>query len=127
MRIISFCALFLVLLSACSSPGSSAADLPAGDATRGEALFTESIAGAPTCASCHALDDSKLMGPGLQGYAERAIMRHEEISADDYTYTSIVQPAGYIVEGYPNSMYAQYEQRLTAQQIADLIAYLLTL
>jgi cytochrome c2 len=129
MRIILLCTLILSLIIACSPPSSAASadSLPPGDADNGAALFTESIGGAPACSTCHTLDEIKLVGPGLQGYAERAIIRVEGVSAEDYTYASIVRPAAHVVEGFVNTMYPQYEQHLTSQQIADLIAYLLTL
>jgi hypothetical protein len=38
-----------------------------------------------------------------------------------------MRPADYLVNGFGNSMYNQYGQRLSPQQIADLTAYLLTL
>src|SRR5690606_10159088 len=101
--------------------------LPPGDAANGEALFTQAISGAPACSTCHSLDGSALVGPTLQGYAEIAAARVEGESAQDYTYTSIVQPAAHVVNGFPNAMYNQYGQRLSAQQLSDLIAYLLTL
>ena len=129
MRIILLCALLLLLIVACS-PANTAANaesLPPGNANNGATLFTESIGGAPACSTCHTLDGTKLVGPSLQGYAEQAAARVEGDSAESYTYTSIIQPAAHIVEGYPNAMYAQYEQRLTSQQLSDLIAYLLTL
>lgn len=114
-------------LAACSSAVSSEADLPVGDPETGAQLFTESIGGAPACATCHTLDGSALTGPSLLGYAERAATRIGGMSAEEYTHASIVQPSAFIVSGFGNAMYNQYEQRLSAQQLADLISYLLTL
>ncbi|MBX3063274.1 MAG: cytochrome c [Anaerolineae bacterium] len=102
-------------------------DLPAGDPSRGATLFSESINGAPSCAGCHSLNDSVVVGPGLQNYAANAKVHANGSSVEAYTYTSIVQPGNYIVSGFGNVMYAQYGRQLTPQQIADLIAYLLTL
>ena len=116
----------LILAGCSSTPPPAAETLPEGDATRGAALFTEVINGAPSCSTCHTLDGSTVVGPSLQGYAERAGTRTEQ-SAEAYTHQSIVQPAAYIVEGFPNAMFTQYGQKLSGQQMADLIAYLLTL
>ncbi len=121
--------MLLMLLAACA-PGhaqTSLDELPPGDAGRGAALFTETINGAPSCASCHTLDDSTVVGPGLQDYAAIAATRVEGVSAEEYTHASIVRPAAHVVSGFGNLMYNQYAQRLSPQQIADLIAYLLTL
>jgi hypothetical protein len=49
------------------------------------------------------------------------------MSAEEYAQTSILQPAAYLVSGFSNTMYNQYGQHLSQQDIADLIAYLLTL
>lgn len=115
------------LLAACSGDDVAVDELPAGDAARGEHLFAQSVDGAPACSSCHTLDGTSGAGPSLQGYATVAAGRQSNTSAESYTFTSIVRPAAHIVSGYGNIMYSQYERRLSAQQIADLIAYLLTL
>jgi cytochrome c oxidase subunit II len=121
-------ALLLLLAAACStSSADTGAPLSPGDAARGAALFNESIGGAPVCLTCHTLDGSTLVGPSLLGFAEIAATRVEGQSAEDYARASILQPASHIVSGFSNLMYNQYAQRLTTQQTADLIAYLLTL
>jgi hypothetical protein len=63
----------------------------------------------------------------MQGFAARAGTRVEGIAPEEYAHTSIIQPANYVVSGFPNSMYPQYSRSLSPQDIADLIAYLLTL
>lgn len=68
-----------------------------------------------------------MVGPTLQGYSALAASRIENMSATDYTYQSIVQPAAHLVTGFSNLMYTQYAGSLTPVQISDLIAYLLTL
>jgi mono/diheme cytochrome c family protein len=102
-------------------------DLPDGDATHGAALFTESINGAPKCSACHTLDEGRSTGPSLQDYAGEARDRVKGQNAETYTFTSILRPAKHIVQGYSNVMYEDYENKLSRQEIADLIAFLLTL
>jgi mono/diheme cytochrome c family protein len=127
MRVLAIFGLVLLALAACTPASGTAETLPQGDGSRGAQLFTQSVNGAPTCSSCHTLDGTVLVGPSLQGFAERAATRIANTSAMEYAYSSIVQPAAYTVSGFGNSMYNQYAQRLSPQEIADLITYLLTL
>lgn len=127
-RLIFVLLTLVIVVAACSPSAENPVDsLPEGDATRGQTAFNQSMSGAPTCSSCHTVDGSPLLAPSLLGYAAVASTRVEDQSAEDYTYTSITRPPAYIVSGFGNTMYNQYGQRLTPQQIADLIAYLLTL
>lgn len=99
----------------------------AGDPTRGEQLFTQSIGGMPSCSTCHALDSSQIVGPGMAGISERAGSRVEGQTVVEYLHTSIVDPGEYVVEGYQNVMPDVFEQSLSEAEIRDLIAYLLSL
>ncbi len=126
-RILSvLCMLVLLVATACGG-ASPAEKLPPGDATQGGQLFTQSVNGAPACSTCHTLDGSTLVGPSMQGYATRAATRIAGMSASDYTRASITQPSAFVVSGFGNLMYTQYAKQISPQQIADLIAYLLTL
>ncbi|MBZ0303657.1 MAG: cytochrome c [Anaerolineae bacterium] len=128
MRRILTLTLILCVAAACSPAGRNAdTDFPPGDAARGAVWFTESLGGAPACSTCHTLDGTKLTGPSFQGFSAAASTRIEGLCAEDYVHTSIMRPADYLVNGFGNSMYNQYGQRLSPQQIADLTAYLLTL
>ena len=128
-----FILLLIVAILAACSPAAAGTNglpddtLPAGDAQRGAALFTQSVDGAPSCTTCHTLDGTTRVGPSLEGYSAVAGERVEGLSAEAYTQTSITRPAAYIVDGFGNSMYPQYANRLDPQQVADLVAYLLTL
>lgn len=115
----------LVFLSACQPRSFDPAQVANGDAERGAELFAQSINGAPTCSSCHALTDASLVGPGMQGYGERASQAVSGQDAITYTYYSITSPARHIVPGYVNMMYLEYQSKLNNPQIADLIAFLL--
>lgn len=108
-------------------------ELPPGDAASGEAL-SESFG----CTGCHILS---AVGPPWRGepqtpgIAERA---RERLAQEDYTgnaeteeeylVESIVLPNEFVVEGYAvGVMPPDYGSRMTAQQLADVVAYLLTL
>lgn len=128
MRWLVLISVAALLLAGCATANTSNyQSLPSGDVNRGAQLFQQSVSGAPPCASCHSLDGSLLVGPGLKGISTRARTRIANMDPPNYIYQSITNPAAYIVSGYSNLMYNQFDQRLTPQQIADLIAYLLTL
>ena len=126
LTLFGFLALVLV---ACSSDAAQTTvnDLPSGDAARGAALFTQAINGTPACETCHNTTTVKNVGPGLEGLGTRAADRVEGESAGDYLYNSITRPSRFLVSGFSNLMYNDYVNQLQPQQIADLIAYLLTL
>jgi cytochrome c551/c552 len=95
--------------------------LPAGDASNGQALFRSE-----GCFACHALEsDESGVGPSLAGIAERAAAHNG--SAEAYLVESIVDPDAYIVDGFQDGIMPQgFGQRLTEQQLADLVAFLLS-
>ncbi len=106
--------------------------LPAGDATRGQG-----IANAQGCVACHVTTTT---GPawnasgGQPGIGTRATTRFGEsdytgkaTSAEQYLFESIVDPTAFVVQGFQPVMPQDYGTKLTAQDVADLIAYLLTL
>lgn len=108
--------------------------LPSGDADRGKALSD----GALGCSSCHVLTT---VGPAWMpegstpGVGDRAADR---IGQDDYAGTattpeqymieSVVLTDNYVVEGYqPGIMPGNYSERITMQDMADLLAYMLSI
>jgi mono/diheme cytochrome c family protein len=108
-------------------------ELPEGDAASGEALATSK-----GCVGCHV---SANVGPawasagGIPGIGDRAAARFTEAgyagqatSPEQYLLESIVAPNTYVVSGYAeNLMPGNYGSTLTAQETADLIAYMLTI
>jgi mono/diheme cytochrome c family protein len=105
--------------------------LPQGNADNGKSLFT-----AQGCAACHSLKPGeKIVGPSLAGIATRA---GDTIKAADYKgkattgelyiHESIVQTSAYVVPGYPDGVMPKDfgTAKLSAQDLADLIAFLLT-
>jgi mono/diheme cytochrome c family protein len=121
--------LVLALLVACSPEDLdfSYDDLPPGESARGADLFAQSIDGGASCSSCHALDAGHSAGPSLQGYGATAAQRVKKQSAEEYTFYSLLRPAKHMVRGYSNVMPGDYAKKLSRQEIADLIVYLLTL
>jgi len=109
--------------------------LPAGDPEQGAALAQSAQGG---CSACHEL---AAVGPAwagsgeMPGIATRAAERINETdytgsatTAQQYLVESIVAPNVFVVPGYGSGIMPQdYAQRLTAQQVADLIAYMETL
>lgn len=103
-------------------------DFALADAGSGEKLFNQSNNEAPSCAVCHSISgESSGIGNSLAGVATVAAERVANQSAQEYLYWSILRPGRHLVAGYSNIMYAGYEASLEAADIADLIAYLLTL
>ena len=103
-----------------------------GDAGRGKELFNKTVIGpksAPGCVTCHSLEPGKtLVGPSLAGIAGQAGTRVSGKSAEEYLRESIVNPNAFVVEGFPSGvMYQNYGKELSEQEIADLVAFLLTL
>lgn len=125
MRRLFVLLLLVIAVAACESEPPSVVfeDLPPGDAGSGQKLYLQSVNDAPTCASCH--EGEGLLGPNLADYRTVAGDRVDGESAEEYTYWSIVRPTRHVIQGYSNVMYQEYEDVLTEQDIADLIAYLL--
>ena len=117
--------------SSAPAPTASAADieaLPAGNPDAGRQVFE----GEGGCEACHSLSpNERRIGPSLSGMADRAAARAETsgpgVSAELYVYESIVNPDAHVVESYPAGvMPPNFRQRLSDQELADLIAYLMT-
>jgi len=109
--------------------------LPSGNARTGEQLLQLSSSdGGPGCVSCHSLAEGVRFrgnggsgGPSLYGIADRAGTTIEGYSAEKYLHESIVLPCEYIAEeeGPLCKMFRNYGERLDAQNLADLIAFLM--
>ncbi|GEM_PF-635076 len=96
-----------------------------GDPKHGQQIFT----GVGTCSTCHDVAQGiQIVGPSLKGVATRAATRKPGMSASDYLHESIVNPNAYVVQGFVAGVMPQnFAKTLSAKDIDDLVAYLLTL
>jgi mono/diheme cytochrome c family protein len=105
--------------------------LPEGDARRGQQLAEGGLG----CSGCHVLADvgpawpPTADQPGIGARAESRFAQDDytgqATDAQQYLVESIVQTNAFVVSGYqPNIMPQNYGARLTAQDLADLIAHL---
>ncbi len=114
--------------------------LPTGDAARGQQLFAQQVKQAnglnAPCTACHSLTPGEIkVGPSLAGVATRAATREPGKTAEQYIRESIQQPNAYIVPDDPKFKGANGKSvmpeglgnSMSPQDLADLIAYLLTL
>jgi len=105
--------------------------LPVGDPERGQ-----QVAGARDCVNCHAngIGPVWVASEGLPGLGDRAAERILQsdytgtaLTAEQYLFESIALPNVYIVEGYPKGLMPdRFGDLVSAQDMADIIAYLLT-
>ena len=103
----------LLVLAACGN-GDANTTAPAatvGDPERGREIWDDGggVLEGGGCQECHSLDGSEstfpnLRAPTWQGVSGRAGDRVPGLSAEEYLRESIVDPAAYIVEGYPDIM-----------------------
>jgi len=96
--------------------------IPAGDSSAGEQIFTTS-----GCSACHSLDAGvRIVGPSISGILTSAATRKPGYTAEMYLYESIISPNAYVVAGFQSGiMPAEYADRLSDQQLADLVAFLM--
>jgi cytochrome c551/c552 len=88
----------------------------------------ETIALANGCVGCHSTDPAQQMtGPTWYHVGDTATNRVASESPALYLYQSITDPNAFLVPGYPGGvMPADFAQRLSTQELADVIAYLLS-
>ena len=128
----------VMLLAACGGGGDEAAtegdggSTSVGDAAKGKELYEQTVIGsasAPGCITCHSLEpDVVLVGPSHAGLAGRAGGYQEGVAGEEYLRKSITDPDSHLVEGFtPGVMYQNYGSDLSAREINDLVAYLMSL
>ncbi len=125
-RWVVFFTLILVLVLTACDQGNGAMPTE-GDPQAGETVYTE--VASPICSSCHSLRAGEtIFGPSLAGVAVVAGQRVRGQSAEAYLRDSIVDPDAHLVEGFgAGLMPSTYGTQLSDEQVADLVAYLMTL
>lgn len=121
----------LVACGGDSSPSSDDSQAVAeGDATAGEGLYVQGLIGTQAgCPTCHSLEPGMIgLGPSLATAGAEAGARVAGTFAAVYLRESILAPDVFVVEGFAGGiMPVTYGDELTEQQVADLVAFLLTL
>ena len=117
------------------TPFSCPVDASIGDQAAGQIVF--GVSSSPiTCATCHSMDGPDGLGPSFgsrpaipePGISARAASRVDGMSAEDYICQSILDPSAFLVPGFFDGVMTQnFRETLNDQQLADVIAYLLTL
>ena len=137
-RILPLVVLLVVFALAACGNGSAVAPTaqPRGNAENGKALFNQpTLANGPGCTTCHAIQAGQvIVGPSLAGAvadAQAAIQRPsykgEAADVAGYLHESIINPDVYAPEGFSTGVMPKNYGDLSAQEVDDLVAYLLTL
>jgi cytochrome c oxidase cbb3-type subunit 2 len=102
-----------------------ASDLGGGNVDNGKNLFAKQA-----CSACHVIEAGKpaTVGPNLSNIGNRAAARKPGYAAEQYIWESILNPNAYVAPGFNAGVMPQdFRQKLSDQDLKDLIAYLLTL
>jgi len=116
----------IVLITSASSTQATNSPPP----TVAPVLPGEGLAVELGCVACHTTDGTDLVGPTWAGLAgsDRLLDSGETVVADDpYLLRSIVDPPAQVVAGFNPIMPTGYGDRLTVEEISDLIDYIKSL
>jgi len=117
----------MVLITSASSPQQATNSPPP---TVAPVLPGEGLAVELGCVACHTTDGTDLVGPTWAGLAgsDRLLDSGETVVADDpYLLRSIIDPPAQVVAGFNPIMPTGYGDRLTVEEISDLIDYIKSL
>ena len=121
-------------LVACGGDSSPSSDdsqaVGEGNSTAGEDLYVQGLIGTQAgCPTCHSLEPGMIgLGPSLTTAGAEAGARVAGTFAAVYLRESILAPDAFVVEGFAGGiMPVTYGDELAEQQVADLVAFLLTL
>jgi len=122
----------LFTMAACANPLAPSAGVDTtrvGEAAAGWRVFDE--ISTPACGSCHSLEPGRvIVGPSLAGIGAKAPYRTSDppVPAAEFLQRSIIEPDADIAPGFAAKvMPTTYSTQLTEEQIADLVAFMLSL
>jgi len=115
--------LTIALVAACGGGGDNDKSSGGGDpdVAAGKALFEQTVLeGNAGCVTCHSIEPGKtVVGPSLAGIGNKG---------EDFIRESIINPDADITEGFPaGTMPQDYGEKLSEEQINQLVKYLMTL
>lgn len=116
-----------LILVACGGAPSTTGSQPAGASPEERG---KNLAVATGCMACHSTDGSQGAGPTWKGLAGSDVTLTDGTTAkadDVYLKESILQPNAKIVKGFQPTMPQNYRQKLSDDQISDIIAYIKSL
>jgi nitric oxide reductase subunit C len=127
--LIAMLILLALVLTACNHQSVAPGDIPGSGPTRGEALFQLNPLGdLPGCGTCHSLKAGELLvGPSMAGIATIAEKQTTGLAAEVFLRQGILKPDTYLEPGFNPGAMPRYGEGLAAQDVDDLVAYLLTL
>lgn len=124
----------LVLVSVvsvgCGRAAAPAPEKPAAGVEQGKQLVATKAQ--PACGVCHAIPGvagaTGAVGPSLAGVGTRVAARVPGKPAEVYLRESLTDPNAYVVPGFlsPSPM-PSYREQLSARELDDIVAFLLTL
>lgn len=101
------------------------ADEDAGEMTlaeRGKVVYQQN-----QCIGCHSVNGSRIVGPTFKGVfgSQRELADGSKVKVDEnYIRSSILNPNGQVVKGYPANIMPVYKGVLTDAQITQLIEFI---
>ncbi len=126
--------LFILVLSlaACGGKSTSTSGAGSGDAAAGEKLFKSAVLHEnPGCSTCHSLNPGEvLVGPSMAGIATDAAgdAADEGMTTEEMLKEMIVDPNAELAGDFAADIMPQdWGEKLTPQELNDLIAFLMTL
>ena len=91
----------------------------------------QQIAQTAGCAGCHSIDGTKIVGPSWKGlFGKTEIFADGSTAVVDAAYIreSILTPSAKVVADFPDGVMPKtFADQLSEEQIADLIAYIMSL